>query len=61
MNDIAGERIADTRAWQGAELDQSDWITQLSGEEISALCGMAGALPVDDAAWLDFNLSGVMD
>ncbi len=61
MNDIAGERIADRRAWQGAELARTNWITQLSGDEIDTLYGMAEALPVDDAAWLDFDLSGLMD
>ena len=55
MNDIVGERITDTRAWQGAEIAQTDWIKHLSIEETSALCEAADALPADDSHWLTFD------
>ena len=53
MNDKAGERITDARAWRGAELADGDWITHLSIDETKALYDMADALPSDDSAWLD--------
>ena len=61
MSDIEGTRIADKRAWQGAELARTDWVTQLSGEQVDAFYEMADVLPVDATAWLDFDLSAVMD
>jgi alpha-ketoglutarate-dependent taurine dioxygenase len=61
MNDTAGERITDARAWRGAELADADWITRLSADEIDALYGMAEALPSDVTAWLDFDPTRIMD
>jgi len=53
MNDIAGELVTDERAWRGAALAQSDWITHLSEAEVSALYDAADALPSEDSGWLD--------
>jgi hypothetical protein len=61
MNDKAGERITDARAWRGADLAGTDWITRLSADEINALYGMADALPADDADWLNFDPRRIMD
>ena len=36
MSDIEGARIVDKRAWQGGELAQTEWVTQLSGEQVDA-------------------------
>jgi len=55
MNDIAGERITDARAWRGAELADSEWVTHLSADEVNGLHGIADALPSDESAWLDFD------
>ena len=60
MSDIEGARIVDKRAWQGGELAQTEWVTQLSGEQVDAFYEMADVLPVDATAWLDFDLSAVM-
>ena len=60
MSDIKGARIVDKRAWQGGELAQTEWVTQLSGEQVDAFYEMADVLPVDATAWLDFDLSAVM-
>ena len=59
MSDIEGTRIADKRAWQGAELARSDWVTQLSGED-GAFYGDGTRITCDATAWLDFDLSAVM-
>ena len=52
MNDIAGEEIAGTRAWRGADLEQSGWITHLTDEEVDALYDLARDPPSDDSSWL---------
>ena len=60
MNDLVGSPITDVRAWRGAELAQTQWITHLSPVEISALNEMADALPLDSADWLGHDsLPGV--
>lgn len=60
MNDKVTKRITDARAWRGAELAGSDWITHLDKHEIEALYELADELPDDDSAWLDFDLSRIM-
>lgn len=65
MNDKVGERVTDARAWRGADLAQSNWITQLSAGETNALYEAADALPSDDSRWMDAdsrqNMSPVVD
>ena len=61
MHDVAGQRIEDERAWQGATLANTDWITRLSEREVGALYGMAEALPSDDKRWLETDLLRCMD
>lgn len=53
MNDIVSELVTDTRAWRGAEIAQTGWVTHVSESEIRALYDMADALPSDDSSWLD--------
>ena len=60
MSDIAGQPIHDTRAWRGAELAQTAWVTHLSTEQIKALYEVADALPSDDASWLDCDVREIM-
>ncbi len=61
MNDKAGERITDARAWRGAELADGDWITHLSVDETKAFYDLADALPSEDTAWVDTDLRQIMD
>jgi len=61
MNDKTGKPIVDARAWHGAELAASDWVTQLSGGETQALYAIADVLPQDASAWLNTDLRQVMD
>ena len=65
MNDIAGELVADERAWRGAELAETDWITHLNSDQISVLYDVADSLPADDSSWLypasDWRSTPVLD
>jgi len=61
MNDVAGQPIADTRAWRSADFaSERDWITALSKPQIDALNQLAGELPADSADWLEFDLAEAM-
>ena len=61
MSDKAGELISDARAWRGAELAASDWITHLADSEVGALYDLAAALPADESVWLDFDRRRIVD
>jgi len=61
INDKAGKQITDARAWRGAEIADSDWVTQLAGSEVDALHDMAAALPSDELAWLNFDPGSIKD
>ena len=61
MSDKAGELISDARAWRGAELATSDWITHLADSEVGALYDLAAALPADESSWLDFDPRCIVD
>jgi len=53
--DKTGELITDARAWRGAELVESDWVTHLADSEIEVLHDMAAALPSDESTWLNLD------
>ena len=61
MTDIAGEPVTNRRAWRGAELAQTDWITHLGSDEIDALYKLADALPSDDSEWLETDSHLITD
>lgn len=52
MNDVAGEKIADDRAWRGCDLAGTQWVTPLAADEARALHEAAQAMPAESAAWL---------
>ncbi len=61
ITDKVDQLVTDARAWRGAELADSNWVTQLTAGEVNALHGMAAALPADAAAWLDVDLRHIAD
>jgi alpha-ketoglutarate-dependent taurine dioxygenase len=60
MNDKVTERVMDARAWRGAELAGSDWITHLDDHEVKALYELADRLPQSDSAWLGYDHSQIL-
>ncbi|MCR9278687.1 MAG: TauD/TfdA family dioxygenase [Pseudomonadaceae bacterium] len=54
MTDTCGKPISDRRAWCSAELARnSDWVTELSPNQIDSLNALAETLPQDSADWLE--------
>ena len=52
MTDTEGIPITGARAWRGADLAPTDWLTQLNIGEVKALNALAQKLPSNDSEWL---------
>ena len=52
MTDTEGIPITGERAWRGADLASTEWVTHLSANEVNALNALAHNLPSNDSEWL---------
>ena len=52
MADTEGKPITGARAWRGADLASTEWVTHLSANEVNALNALAHNLPSNDSEWL---------
>ena len=52
MTDTEGKQITGVRAWRGADLTCTDWVTHLNTDEVKALNALAQKLPSNDSEWL---------
>ena len=48
MTDTEGKPITGVRAWRGADLARTDWVTHLNTDEVKALNALAQKLPSND-------------
>ena len=51
MTDTEGKPITGVRAWRGADVASTEWVTHLSANEVNALNVLAHNLPLNDSEW----------
>ncbi|MFT7652996.1 MAG: hypothetical protein ACI9ON_001895 [Limisphaerales bacterium] len=53
--------IVDFRAWQGKQFNEaSDWVTQVTKSQVTALYEAAAALPADGSDLLQFDIDQII-